>query len=824
MAGGGDESSGEYGVKTKVIGVLTILGVLVVQYGAHSLDKLVENRKSVKEIVNMMYRELMILGLVAFALFVVESSDLVTISEEDKHVFEEVHFTLFLVAVVYGLMIVAVAYFSYSIDRTWNHYEAMQTVSGQWLEIRENFEALSRRIGAPTAGEEENANFFKHTWRFFFHPLSWMNYKMLLEHVRFHELRAHFIRANHMPQNFAFAGYLKKCKQHVMLELVEIRSSAWVFIAWVVSIDLFIEGIDDESLKGPDIASIMAILSAFVIAVSGLVYFKINDIYWRLLHSNFIHYDPNKPEAHVVSADARRDHQESLFWLGQPGLLIDMLQFIQFVVAVNFAVAVQNIDTAREKSDGRLAAMLIMLSLALISFFALLPVAIPRYTMATHVGEFVDRELLSQALKKQQRQFKSRALPPSLRQAFALAEHEAQGRSNPRARLRYLLKLDVVKTVGQGLVLLYFFALSYQNHWLANTEEEEDGGRRRLEADVLHRVLAGGGGGSDWSDSCSNVSPDGRCYSRTLLTFELLIACILMVVEFLNAAAFEATGELFWRTFFAEVGFDLIVTTVSGVLIFDAAHLLLEGGDAEGNVVIVHACAGIIIFKVLRPLRLHERIEELVVDAYASAEAYYFQRTRGHPRGRGARTALYVRNKGALALDRPLYVDSTHSDKENDHGPRSWANLEHVANPTRLDAGAHPNGTTDVEMATFQDRPNIVLGRESGEAKARETPTERSMPMTPLDGITPAKGQSGRRLLRPVSTGLSDSNSRVAEIAGTMRTVSARHARRVGSFDSIASRAYDDEIRMEHTKQAVAMQIWQDVCRDHPDIVAAEGD
>lgn len=38
--------------------------------------------------------------------------------------------------------------------------------------------------------------------------------------------------------------YLKKCKQHVFLELVELSENVWVTLGFVLIVDLYVRGVD----------------------------------------------------------------------------------------------------------------------------------------------------------------------------------------------------------------------------------------------------------------------------------------------------------------------------------------------------------------------------------------------------------------------------------------------------------------------------------------------------------------------------------------------------------------------------------------------------
>ena len=58
-----------------------------------SKDTAVQHKKHLNDLVEMMYKELMILGLVAFGLFSIQFSGILYMSSEDKHIFGKLSFS-----------------------------------------------------------------------------------------------------------------------------------------------------------------------------------------------------------------------------------------------------------------------------------------------------------------------------------------------------------------------------------------------------------------------------------------------------------------------------------------------------------------------------------------------------------------------------------------------------------------------------------------------------------------------------------------------------------------------------------------------------------
>jgi hypothetical protein len=72
----------------------------------------------------------------------------------------------------------------------------------------------------------------------------------------------------------------------------------------------------------------------------------------------------------------------SFFWFGQPGLIISLLQLLQFLLAVSVAMLIE--FGAKLKTDTELGVSIVMVGAALIVYTITLPRVIPAYTMVGH--------------------------------------------------------------------------------------------------------------------------------------------------------------------------------------------------------------------------------------------------------------------------------------------------------------------------------------------------------------------------------------------------------------------------------------------------------
>jgi len=95
----------------EALAVLTIAAVALLQAIARWVEHSVQGHRHLQDMLHALYKELMILGVVSFALFVFEASGL-HIEKDDRHTFEIVHITLFLVAIAYFLFVLLLVAFS----------------------------------------------------------------------------------------------------------------------------------------------------------------------------------------------------------------------------------------------------------------------------------------------------------------------------------------------------------------------------------------------------------------------------------------------------------------------------------------------------------------------------------------------------------------------------------------------------------------------------------------------------------------------------------------------------------------------------------------
>lgn len=389
----------------EVVFVCTVFAIVLIEQIIHVLEKKAKKRKHFLEMLRNFYKELMILGIAALGVTIFNQLEVAgSLGESYKHIFEDVHYTLFLIAACHGFFVAALVLQSERVSRQWERAEELGF--RHWRDLRAEYEALVEGLGLQgrlaTRSLPDRGRRLRAALR---HPRRWQRLAQLTEYVRFHDLRHHFIRANHLPANFHFVTYLKKCKQHVTLHFTEIHRGVWLGIAWVISVDLFMRAIFTKYREG--FVGALALVAAcastalFLVAIR-----KTGQAYWRLLHSELVHWDPARPAAFTFRN--LQGDQKSLFWFGRPNLILSVVQLNIFLISTCVAILVQNTDDII--ASNLLVPTVVMTLVAAATAVLMLPTMIPRYTVVTHTGQFVDLERLADALNKQQRRFHQRTM------------------------------------------------------------------------------------------------------------------------------------------------------------------------------------------------------------------------------------------------------------------------------------------------------------------------------------------------------------------------------------------------------------------------------
>lgn len=278
----------------ETVAVSVIFGLIVVSWLISYLDEYGRKHKHTGEVINRAYRETMLLGLVAFVLFIVEqAAGSGAGAQEVLHETELIHVALWSIVIVYILWIVLLLYQSRRIGDRWRLIETAATDFAEYRTLRlrlvELGEIVKIRPDEPAVllrpeAVKSSGRILRQLCR---HPAVGLEYYRTLHKTRYLEQRYRFIRRNHLPSDFAFSTYLVECKQHVFLKLVEIPVGLWALIAFLISFDVYLRSQWPWYRSAFDSSEAIVALCIAAVLLSVAVWTKMRTIHWRMFHSEF---------------------------------------------------------------------------------------------------------------------------------------------------------------------------------------------------------------------------------------------------------------------------------------------------------------------------------------------------------------------------------------------------------------------------------------------------------------------------------------------------------------------------------------------------------
>lgn len=350
-----------------------------------------------------------------------------------KQVFADVHFLLFYTAILNALQSALLFNVVRRISqKLWIETEELDV--GHYVELREEFDAVrkdldklrNRRDGrkqsdtASSDDAESPTNAFtaddcsEDTFELtpagiagaiqnvtdrIRYPALKGKYRELLVQVRFHELRVHFLQAYNLPLKFQISDYLMRSEQHVLVKLISVSPIAWLLLTGVVNLLYYVLGVVSYKVRSTKIVGVAMIYLFFIaiflfVVLSWVVHNKMKRVYKQIMNSDTL-WDVNDDDA-----SERQDlamEQKSLFWAGDPKLVIAAIQFMQF----GFAVAISTVIIFwEEMNDGPTPMVVYVLAVfgCYALFIGVTARIIPRYTLCTNLAQLVDEQRLHEAV------------------------------------------------------------------------------------------------------------------------------------------------------------------------------------------------------------------------------------------------------------------------------------------------------------------------------------------------------------------------------------------------------------------------------------------
>eukprot|EP00474_Spongospora_subterranea_P010018 CRZ10476.1 hypothetical protein [Spongospora subterranea] len=263
------------------IAVLTIMITLLMHVASIKLEQVLKRHKHLSEMLHHLYRELMVLGLISFGLFIIELHNWEAL-HYTKTTFESIHILIFLIAFGYTTFTALLMTLSVRISKFWDGIE--QQHHSVYLENKAKFDTIRQSMDEMSfAGQ-------------FLHFPLYLRYFTLVEQISFHDLRLHFLHSNHLPPSFSFARYLRKCKSHVLLQFGDIHSTCWMSLVVLVILDMLQRnsiGITSENYIFTFWRITFAVLGTSLCVIPVSILFKTRSILSEILcHSEMIDFDP----------------------------------------------------------------------------------------------------------------------------------------------------------------------------------------------------------------------------------------------------------------------------------------------------------------------------------------------------------------------------------------------------------------------------------------------------------------------------------------------------------------------------------------------------
>lgn len=280
--------------------VILIIASLIFEFALHRLEHWIQNRHHhLVSVVRVLYRELMILGIVSFLFILYE-----TVARPNTtiiHSFDFAHVFIFLLAIFYTVVVLSTMFTSLRLSAQWKKMEQMDLV--HYLNLKDNYSqmrtlALRRHDAA---------------WRLFWwfpNIVQLFRYIHMHEVVAFHDIRFQFIYYRNLPEDFRFSSFLRKIKSITFIELVESHWSLYLIFLAIVLGDILRRNVTYDSKKFDVVESVFISCAAFFLAICAqLLAVKIRRVYWQLTKHPRTYYEGVEANAVAEELHVRMQQQ-----------------------------------------------------------------------------------------------------------------------------------------------------------------------------------------------------------------------------------------------------------------------------------------------------------------------------------------------------------------------------------------------------------------------------------------------------------------------------------------------------------------------------------
>ena len=313
-----------------IVLILTIFLVMFFAGLTHLCLKKAWGHRLSTSILESLFHELTVIGFVELFFFLFEKYTY--INHESELFILHTHFAIFFGVLFYaGFIAVAsiVAIRVYS--KSWDEIEGIDV--DKYIEARHEIQALELELNISQDDDHTSTSTFDLLKSFF--DFKKRRHLVLLNQLRFHELRASFLTTHKLPSNFLLSFYLRKSLNVCIIDIVEIRiyTYFWTifFLEFFVVLNSLLEvaGVNfyssayEEGLDGSSITSIG--ISAAGLAFALLLELKLILVNRKIMADN-----------RYIGADTDQvpSYQIELFWFHNPRIILHAWQIVGWLFSL----------------------------------------------------------------------------------------------------------------------------------------------------------------------------------------------------------------------------------------------------------------------------------------------------------------------------------------------------------------------------------------------------------------------------------------------------------------------------------------------------------
>lgn len=445
--GGGDDEGPAIDYTVLSVAVTTLGLLLIVELLRHKIDQAATGREFFKTVLEGVYRELATLGIVEAVVYIMHLY-WENLNYEMEQVFARVHFTFFFTAIFNAFQSAILAIIAVQISKKiWVQTEELQL--NHYIAIREEYdrveaklEKMSSRGYYPhdsTAQDVYQCNMkslrrlCKAFSQYVRYPALKRRQRKLLVQVRFHELRIHFLNANHLPLKFKVSEYLMQSELHVFKKLVHVSTFAWLSLMAATTLIYFLMGmvasVHGNNTVGAALTGIYLGYCILFVLIALVIYQRMTYIFSQIMHKKLIDTTVNEEDENDQTNEPSNDYnnttrasqglsgtvqrpfrkrrhgrpvtQLELFWGSDPHLVIGTIQFMQFGYAIAMAYLLvfwEVLDVSWATVEAKWFA--VTSTVCYLAFAIIIGNVMPRYTLCTSLGQLVNRRRLNDCFAK----------------------------------------------------------------------------------------------------------------------------------------------------------------------------------------------------------------------------------------------------------------------------------------------------------------------------------------------------------------------------------------------------------------------------------------